>query len=364
MDKVWQKNNNDWYLRDISGNVEKMENTIYTLEADPNTGELYLNNTGDTFKFDFKLYGLKSDLINRVLKYYKNSTGNLGVLLNGVKGTGKTITGKILANELGIPIIIISKKLGGMLKFLSQIDTDLVIFIDEYDKIFDAVTVRYNHETDTDDIKEDNTLLTLMDGVFSGLYRRTFILTTNELYLNENMLNRPGRIRYKETFTDLERTTIEEIIDDLLTNKSYRESILEFVKGLKLITVDIIKAIVTEVNIFDEDPIKCCASMNLEFLDTTYAIYEVSEKGKTRIEEGVSVKTYQYFLKALKRNHKTATISINGIEYNGTAKYEEDQPITVREMYDPKAAEKQIIFVEEDDVHSVFINKGMLEVVL
>ena len=354
MKRVWQLYNNKWYLRDISGTVSKLENVIYSVKQDPQTGELYLNSTGKKFEFDFKLYGLKSNLIERAVKYYNNSKGNLGVLLNGVKGTGKTITGKILANELNLPIIIVGNKYGGLINLISQIDSDVIIMIDEYEKIFSDATTRYNPSTGDDEVKEDATLLSLMDGVFSNSYRRTFILTTNEIWLNENMINRPGRIRYKETFEDLEFETINEIIDDLLIHKNYKDEIIEYVKTLKLITVDILKAIITEVNIFNEPPIKACVSMNLEFLTNTYSAYQIDENGdKALLEKEISLRTYEGFMYDIQRNYRNANIYLSGNTYRGHAKFEEGSPISLMNSYDKEDLIK-VIFIEEKPTHRSF----------
>ena len=49
----------------------------------------YLSKIAEFFTFDYKLYGLNQKFIDYVLKTYENTTGNLGVLLDGIKGTGK-----------------------------------------------------------------------------------------------------------------------------------------------------------------------------------------------------------------------------------------------------------------------------------
>jgi SpoVK/Ycf46/Vps4 family AAA+-type ATPase len=104
--KTWQLSNNCYYLQDISSTQDKLENAIYSLEVNP-MGILFLERKEEKFIFDFKIYGLEEDFIARVLRSYTSTTGNMGVLLNGKKGTGKTVTGEILANRLDQPIILI-----------------------------------------------------------------------------------------------------------------------------------------------------------------------------------------------------------------------------------------------------------------
>lgn len=88
--KLWQNANNDFFLRDISQTTPSLEPAIYSLEI-TGLGELYLHYLEDQFKFEFKLYGLENKFINKCIRTYNATTGNMGVLLNGVKGTGRKI---------------------------------------------------------------------------------------------------------------------------------------------------------------------------------------------------------------------------------------------------------------------------------
>ena len=67
-------------------------------------------------------------------------------------------------------------------------------------------------------------MLSIMDGATNSEHRRVFLLTTNSLYINDNLLQRPGRIRYLKTFKDLTPEIIEEIVDDFLIYKEIPES--------------------------------------------------------------------------------------------------------------------------------------------
>lgn len=155
----------------------------------------YLNRLGDSFVFNYKLYGINNKFIDHFIKTYNNTTGNLGVLFNGIKGTGKTVTAEELCNRIGLPVIIVKscKEVDDMLKFLAtQINFDCIFFFDEYEKEF----------------RESSSVLSFMDGV--SQYRKIFLLTTNELEINNNLLGRPSRIRYVRSFGNLpEETTLE-----------------------------------------------------------------------------------------------------------------------------------------------------------
>lgn len=234
---IWLKNGRN--LRQVDGSVQLIKDLpskIYTIQRNPGTGELFLEEYAESFHFDFKVYGMESQLIDHIMRTFENTTGNLGMLFNGVKGTGKTITSKVIANKIGLPVILVNDAYEGLPDFISKICCPCVLFFDEYEKTF---------KKDYD----DKGILSIMDGVFNSPYRRVFLLTTNNLYVNENLIGRPSRIRYKKTFGNLQPEVVQEYLDDNLKNKEYTNEIIEFIDSLAISTIDILKAIVDELNI-------------------------------------------------------------------------------------------------------------------
>ena len=89
-----------------------------------------------------------------------------------------------------------------------------------------------------------------MDGVYNADHCHIFILTTNQLKINDNLISRPSRIRYLKSFGDvISRQILEEFVDDALEDKGKKEEIMEFIDTLSMATIDIVKSIVEEVNI-------------------------------------------------------------------------------------------------------------------
>jgi SpoVK/Ycf46/Vps4 family AAA+-type ATPase len=113
-----------------------------------------------------------------------------------------------------------------------------VILIDEAEKTF----------SEKDDA---HILLKLIDGVYNRT-RKLYILTTNKLHINENLLGRPGRIRYIQEFTNLPKTAVEEYLEDNLEDKSKKQAVMDIVDLLEISTIDILKSIVEEFNIFGD----------------------------------------------------------------------------------------------------------------
>lgn len=78
---------------------------------------------------------------------------------------------------------------------------------------------------------------------------RYFLLTTNELNVDPNLLGRPSRIRYKKSFSNLSEEVTREILNDILEDKTAIEKVIELTHSMNIITIDLIKAIATEINI-------------------------------------------------------------------------------------------------------------------
>lgn len=243
MEKVsWIQNGSNF--KRVEGNISNVESIpvgIYNVDFNP-FGGWSLEKTGERFEFGYKLYGLQNHFINHVLKTFNNTKGNLGILLNGTKGTGKTVSAKVLANKFNLPVIIV-KSFGdnntGLIEYLSSFNFDCVFFLDEFEKNWSA---------------EDSSILQIMDGVYTSSYRRIFLLTTNETHINENLLSRPSRLRYVKEFGNLEKEVVEEYLKDNLKNQECIDCIVDFVDTLQISTIDILKTIVEDINIhgFDE----------------------------------------------------------------------------------------------------------------
>lgn len=219
-------------------------NGIFRIYEQPQTKRLGLEKIDDTFRFDFKIYDLDcEDIMSNIIKtwtsdLFRESNKNLGVIFNGIKGTGKTIAAKQLCNRIGLPVIVISKPVDGMLEFIQSLHFESIILIDEAEKTFR---------------EEQEVLLKMIDGVYNDM-RKLYILTTNKLSIDENLLGRPGRIRYIKEFSNLSAKAVNDVIDDNLNDISLKDDVLKVVDSLEISTIDILNAIIDECNIMGSVP--------------------------------------------------------------------------------------------------------------
>lgn len=266
----------------------------------------YLEYVMSEFVFDYKIYGLQEDFINHVIKTYNEAqTGNLGILLNGTKGTGKTVAAKMIANRLHLPVIIV-QNMGQemnlqMMNYLStEINFDCVFFFDEYEKTFD----------------KDTTILSFMDGVYNSESRKVFLLTTNTLSIDRNLIGRPSRILYLKKFGNLEIEAASEFLADTLNNKEYKQEVLEFINLLSISTIDILKSVVKEINIHGiEEFRKSKSYFNVEINSYTYTCEYASANIYNDSDFDVSKITPRIFLSELDRYLTPNPLGFNVDEY-------------------------------------------------
>lgn len=286
---VWMVTGNTYSQVDPNFKIsEKLTPGIYNLELTMFGWKL--SKFKDQFVFPYKLYSLENDFIDHVLKTYHNTTGNLGILLNGIKGTGKTVTAKVLANQLNLPVIVL-KSMGdqnqSMIEYLSSINCDCILFMDEFEKNFS---------------ESDSTILQIMDGVYNSSHRKVFLLTTNLMNINENLIGRPSRIRYVKHFGNLSLDTVNAYLDDALKCTDAREEILSYIDTLTISTIDILKTIVNEVNIHGMEGLRNAkAYFNVQTNEYNYSCY----RGYVRMNEfGDDPKKYSIddFVQAVERH--------------------------------------------------------------
>ena len=109
----------------------------YLLKFDPREG--YFLERKDAFILPKKIYGDQSIIKRWMTSWKTNSSKNLGILLAGVKGSGKTITAQKFCMDSDLPVIIINEVFQGS-DFIDFITSpklgECIIFLDEFEKMF------------------------------------------------------------------------------------------------------------------------------------------------------------------------------------------------------------------------------------
>ena len=231
--------------------IDKLEVKNYILKYD--MFGVFLEETSD-FVLPEKLYDVESDFRSLVLASSIKSKRNTGILLEGYKGQGKTITAKLLSIESKLPVIVIESSIPisiDFVSFLNEIEQEYVLFIDEFEKIFTSENKFYNGNGDevlgnSKVYHTQQTFLTFMDGVLSNEFKKLFIFTTNN-EIDDSFINRPSRIKWHKSYQFMEIELYNMIIEDKLNNKSFKEDLIRNLP-IQECTVDLLTVIIEQVN--------------------------------------------------------------------------------------------------------------------
>lgn len=249
---------------------------VYTIKQVPMSDELYLDSV-EPFVLTGKIYGNSEKLATRILTTLQRRETSTGVLLSGEKGSGKTMLTKLIAlkaHELGMSCILVSDSHHGdnFNEFVQNVQQPAIFLFDEFEKVYDKP-------------EQQEGLLSLLDGTFPT--KKLFLFTVNNSYkVNENMINRPGRIYYHIHYRGLDEQFVREYAEDVLKNKDYTKALVALSYMYDALNFDMLKAIVEEMNATGEGPMEVVKILNAS--PYTYDKYNVTYTAVMKIN-GVEV---------------------------------------------------------------------------
>lgn len=216
----------------------------YIVRFDKMTG-FYLDEYENARVKEDKIYGEHMKKVQKVLRTFGKFDRNLGVILSGSKGIGKSMFAKLLSMEAvkkGIPLIVVDQYIPGIASYIEMIDQNVMVLFDEFDKTFGDV------KPSEGEIDPQAALLGLFDGLSPG--KKLFVITCNDIRkLNEFIVNRPGRFHYHFRFDYPSADEIRTYLRDKLGKAYYQEiePIVAFSRKVDL-NYDCLRAIAFEVN--------------------------------------------------------------------------------------------------------------------
>ena len=274
----------------------KLHVGTYIIKVNPMSNEFYLESVAP-MKNPSKLYGNTIRHTERILNTFHARPNSTGVMLAGLRGSGKTLLARnlsIVGAEMGLPTLLINTPFCGeeFNQFIQKIEQPTIVVFDEFEKIYDA------------DKQEE--ILTLLDGVFPT--KKLFVFTCNDKWkVDVNMRNRPGRIYYMLNFVTLDEDFIREYCNDNLNDKSHIEAVVRAASIFNNYNFDMLQALVEEMNRYNESPSEALQMLNSkpEFEEDQY--YEVTV---TEIATGRVLGGQEFYPKRLRGNPLTSKFNI------------------------------------------------------
>lgn len=218
---------------------------VYELKWDAWDSIAYLE-VGSSITLPSQMYETNSDkkFINKILNHFKNTKRNTtGVILTGLKGSGKTVMSKNIAVSSGLPIIIVAsdfptRQLNKLFSKFSE--TEVCVIFDEVDK--------NERSWNTED------LLGFLDGINATSKKLVLLTCNNNSKMNEFIMNRCSRIRYYREFTKLDKEAVTEIVNSKIEDKNETVPVVNFIMDrFDIISYDNISSFVEELNQYPTD---------------------------------------------------------------------------------------------------------------
>lgn len=256
-------------LEGFNYRTNELRPIVYSVKEfkDKVTGEKYsLKEELPCYKIPKKLYGDIELDANHIYGYYSSiAETNVGVLLVGSAGTGKTLTAEYLANLAILdnhPVIHISsiRLTPDLVKFISTFN-NCCIYIDEFGKI--STYEAQEHFLSVLTAREKKNL---------------FIFTENSASLvNRFMINRPGRIRYRLDFNKLPERVIDEYCADKKISQAFKRELKSKYVLAKEFSFDHLETLISEHRYNPNLTIdELCRMLNIKHIITTFKVRFVS----------------------------------------------------------------------------------------
>lgn len=214
---------------------EKIPAAIYTVAFNPFQG-FYLEKFNESFTEPKQLFGDLEFKAEHLLGRYE-LTGDVSVMLTGLKGSGKSLLAHVFSNRaiarFDKPVIVVDDSFGnpkGLIQFLYDLG-DAVFIFDEFAKKME---------------EEQDTFLDFFSGTYNT-NRAVFLIENQKSNINNFILERPGRIRWAFEYGKLPLNVVKEVCVAREVPEDLTKFVCEYAARIHTIGMDNLNTIIDEV---------------------------------------------------------------------------------------------------------------------
>lgn len=232
------KSGNKVYIKP-SGTDYALESGItYNLKYDDWEGVMFLelaNNIGLPGNYFYSDTDKK--FVDKVINHFNTTVKNTtGVMLKGLKGSGKSMLAKKIAIESNLPIIVVDPRFPAtrLNEFFNKFSQNVVILFDELEK-----NKKY---------WDSDKLLSFLDGI-SATCKKLVIFTCNsDDDVCEFIKDRCSRVRYSRTFDAMSEEAVLGLCNREIEDEGEARAACAFImKTFKTISFDNVLSFIEEV---------------------------------------------------------------------------------------------------------------------
>lgn len=237
---IFKINENCWFPKPIinDNTQEKLINCVYEYKESIESRQFWLELITQEYDLPKDIW-LEDTFVDNILTTRKNISDNLGIILAGNPGTGKTLLSKFISNKIDAPKIIIKGESYYLQELIKKLRQPVIFLFDEFEKTWNTTKNSLND------------LCSILDGISTITTGHTYIFTSNKPIneLPNTLFKRPSRIRYKKEFIDLSDNFIRFVIDKFLIEKDFKLNVIKKFSECSNKSIDVLKTIIEEINI-------------------------------------------------------------------------------------------------------------------
>ena len=248
---VINANEATYFEGDLIKTVEQLPAGVWGIGYRPMTNAPFFYKMEDYKTSHGKIYGKVQTIAKHVIDAFDTEKDkNIGALFSGAKGLGKSLTIRLIVEHYmkTRPVIIVDRYTNVLPSVLSDLK-DCVIVLDEFEKMFE--------NNNDEGMTPQESLLSVLDGTKS-ISHNLYLLSVNNVFkLDDNLISRPGRIRYHFKYENISDDVIREFCNDNLIKERAGDidDVIDAVKICKVESLDIVQSIVNEMNIFKDNSV-------------------------------------------------------------------------------------------------------------